>query len=312
VQGPESLQGEGRLRHGLTPSRAPGTSPGPGGPPVSPPGRRWRVPDLGVGVGLRIPHYEHLAATWPEVAWFEVISENFFVDGGSPRYWLDRFRERYPVVLHGVAMSLGSEEDPEHTRRLVELARRVRAPWVSDHLCFTRAGGVQTHDLLPLPYTEEVLRHVIERCKRIAGSLSVPFAVENPSTYLGWRASEMSEVEFLVRLAEAADIGLLLDVNNVFVSACNHGFDPLAYLDAVPAERVVQIHLAGHSVREGYRLDTHDGPVCDEVTALYRRAVARLGPVSTLIEWDDRLPPFPALQAEAARAAAVRAEALGG
>ncbi len=272
---------------------------------------RFQVPDLGVGVGLRIPHYGHLDAQRPAVPWFEVISENFLVDGGAPRYWLDRFRERYPLVLHGVSMSLGSDEDRDHTDRIVALARATGTPWVSDHVCLTRAGGVQTHDLLPVPYTEDVLRHMVERCKRVAGRLPVPFAVENPSSYLGWRASEMSEVEFVARLAEEADVGILLDVNNVFVSACNHGFDPVAYLDAIPAERVVQLHLAGHSVREGYRLDTHDAPICDEVWDLYRHAVRRVGAVSTLIEWDDHLPSFPELAAEAERAARIRDEVLG-
>lgn len=296
---------------GSTPSPGASRVGGPAGGPDPVP-RRFDVPDLGVGVGLRIPHYPYLAQAAPPVPWFEVITENFLVDGGAPRYWLDHFRERYPVVLHGVSMSLGSDEDPDHTDRVVALARQVGSPWVSDHVCLTRAGGVQTHDLLPVPYTEEVLRHMVERCKRIAGRLSVPFVVENPSSYLGWRASEMPEVEFLARLAEDADIGILLDVNNVFVSACNHGFDPVAYLDAVPAGRVVQVHLAGHSVRDGWRLDTHDEAVCDEVWALYRHAVARIGPVSTLIEWDANLPTFPELRAEAEKAAAVRAGVLGG
>jgi uncharacterized protein (UPF0276 family) len=272
---------------------------------------RFQVPDLGVGVGLRIPHYPHLSTAWPAVPWFEVITENFLGDGGAPRYWLDTFRERYPLVMHGVSMSLGSEEDPEHTARVVRLARHLRSPWVSDHLCFTRAGGVQTHDLLPLPYTEDVLRHVVERCKRISGELGVPFVVENPSTYLTWNASEMSEAEFLGRLAEAADIGILLDINNVYVSACNHGLDPRTWIDAIPADRVVQLHLAGHSIREGHRLDTHDHPVCDEVWDLYRHTVARVGAVSTLVEWDDQLPPFPELLAEAGRAQRIREEVLG-
>lgn len=270
---------------------------------------RFGLSDLGIGVGLRIPHYPYLAAEWPTVPWFEVITENFLVDGGAPRYWLDRFRERYPVVLHGVSMSLGGDEDEDHTTRVVELARRTRSPWVSDHVCLTRAGGIQTHDLLPVPYTEEVLRHMVERCKRIAGRLTVPFAVENPSSYLGWVASSMPEAEFVARLAEEADVGILLDVNNVYVSACNHGFDAVAYLDAIPADRVVQMHLAGHSVLDGYRLDTHDDHVCDDVWALYRHAVRRFGYVSTLIEWDAAIPPFPTLMAEAQRAVTERAAA---
>jgi uncharacterized protein len=271
---------------------------------------KFGVPDLGVGVGLRIPHYRFLEDEKPEVPWFEILSENFFVEGGAPRYWLDRFRERYPLVAHGVSASIGSDEDPDHTHRLVALAKHTGTPWVSDHVCFTRAGGVNSHDLLPLPYTEEVLAFVVERCKRLQGALPVPFALENPSTYLGWRASEMPESEFVARVAEAADIGILLDVNNVFVSAVNHGLDPVAYLDAIPVDRVVQIHLAGHSVMDGYRLDTHDHPVCDEVWDLYRHAVRRFGAVSTLLEWDAHLPTFPELLAEAAKAEAIRREIL--
>ncbi len=271
---------------------------------------RFGVPELGVGVGLRVPFYPHLDEHLPAMDWFEVISENFMGDGGSPQYWLGRFLERYPIVQHGVSMSVGSDEDEEHTRRLVALAKRTGTPWVSDHLCFTSAGGLNSHDLLPLPYTREVLDHVVERCKRIAGHLDVPFALENPSSYLGWRASEWPEAEFLAEVAERADVGILLDVNNVFVSSINHGFDPRAYLDVLPADRVVQIHLAGHSIREGYRLDTHDAPVCDEVWGLYREVIERLGPIPTLVEWDDQLPSWERLAEEAAAARRIRDEAV--
>lgn len=270
---------------------------------------RWGLPELGVGVGLRIPHYAHLAEHLPAMDWFEVISENFMGDGGSPQHWLGRFLERYPIVQHGVSLSIGSDENPEHTARLVALARRTRTPWVSDHLCFTSAGGHNSHDLLPLPYTRDVLEHVVERCKRVAGALPVPFALENPSSYVGWRASAMPEQDFLVEVLERADIGLLLDVNNVYVSACNHGTDPRAWLAAIPGDRVVQVHLAGHSVRQGYRLDTHDAPVCDEVWQLYRELIERIGPVPTLIEWDDELPGWDRLAEEAAAARRVRDEA---
>lgn len=263
-----------------------------------------------MGVGFRIPHYAHVCDQRPPMDWFEVISENHMVDGGGPLYWLERLRETYPVVLHGVSMSLGSDEDEEHTRRLKTLARRTRAPWVSDHVCFTTAGGVNSHDLLPVPYTRAVLDHMVERCKRIAQALDVPFAVENPSSYLGWKDSEMPEVEFVAELCERADVGWMLDVNNVFVSAVNHGLDARAYLDAVPADRVVQVHLAGHSVREGYRLDTHDAPVCDEVWELYRYAIERIGPVSTLVEWDGNIPAWDRLAEEADVARRLRAEAV--
>src|SRR5688500_17296507 len=199
---------------------------------------RFGLPDLGVGVGLRVPHYAHVAEQRPAMDWFEIVSENFMVDGGSPLHWLDRVAETYPIVQHGVSMSLGGDEDEEHTRRLLALARRTGTPWVSDHVCFTSAGGVSSHDLLPVPYTRDVLEHMVARCKRSAGSSAVPCAVENASTSLGFRDSEMPEHEFVAELVERADIGWMLDVNNVFVSSVNHGFDPRRYLDAVPADRV--------------------------------------------------------------------------
>jgi uncharacterized protein len=271
---------------------------------------RFGVPDLGVGVGFRVPHYAEVIERRPPMDWFEVISENHMVDGGSPLHWLDQLLERYPVVQHGVSMSLGSDEDPEHTQRMRALVERTRTPWVSDHLCFTTAHGLNSHDLLPVPYTEELLAHVSDRCKRAADAFGIPFAVENPSTYLGFRASTMPEWAFLAELAERADAGILLDVNNVFVSSINHGFDPLEYLAAIPGDRVVQIHLAGHSIREGYRLDTHDAPVCDEVLALYRTVIERFGPISTLVEWDGQIPSWERLSEEAATARRIREEAV--
>ncbi len=271
---------------------------------------RFDVPALGVGVGFRRPHFEEVVTARPEMDWFEVISENFMVDGGSPRHFLDRLREAYRVVPHGVAMSLGSDEDPEHTARLVELVRTLDAPWVSDHLCFTGAAGVRVHDLVPLPYTAPVRDHLVDRIRRVQDRTGVPFAVENVSSYLAYRGSLMAEWDFLAEVAEQADCALLLDVNNIFVSSVNHGFDPMVYLEAVPVDRVVQIHLAGHSVKDGYRLDTHDHPVCDEVWALYAEAVRRIGPVTTLIEWDGHIPSFARLQEEAASARRVRDAAL--
>jgi uncharacterized protein (UPF0276 family) len=275
---------------------------------------RFGVPDLGVGVGLRVPFYGQVAEQLPAMDWFEIISENFLVDGGSPLYWLERVSARYPLVQHGVSMSLGSREDPDHTARMKSLVRRTQTPWVSDHLCFTHAH-VNSHDLLPVPYTREMMDHLVDRCRKAADDFGVPFVVENPSTYLGYKASTMSEWDFLAELAERADVGILLDVNNVFVSSVNHGFDPLAYLDAIPLDRIVQIHLAGHQIRrlEGrgeYRLDTHDSPVCDEVWALYREVIRRAGPISTLVEWDDQLPPWERLVEEAETARRHRDEAL--
>jgi uncharacterized protein (UPF0276 family) len=272
---------------------------------------RFGVPDLGVGVGFRVPHYAKVVSDRPPMDWFEIISENFMVDGGSPLHYLERVLDAgYPVVQHGVSMSIGGREDPEHTRRLVQLVERTHTPWVSDYVCFTGSERINAHDLLPVPYTPQMLDHMVERSKRMQGALSVPFALENPSSYLSFRASTMPEWDFVGELVERADIGLMLDVNNVFVSSINHGFDPREYLDAIPHDRVVQIHLAGHSILEGYRLDTHDAPVCDEVWALYRYAVERIGPVSTLIEWDGNIPSWERLAEEAATARALRAEAV--
>ncbi|MCA9489981.1 MAG: DUF692 domain-containing protein [Myxococcales bacterium] len=268
-------------------------------------------PFSGFGLGLRREHYPDFLSGEAEVDFVEVISENFMVDGGRPLAVLEQVRTHYPVILHGVSLSVGSADgvDREYLARLRALADRIEPLWVSDHLCWTRTSAHNSHDLLPLPYTREVLEHVVERCKRIAGELPVPFALENPSTYVGWQASAMPEQDFLAELLERADIGLLLDVNNVFVSACNHGTDPRAWLAAIPGDRVVQVHLAGHSIREGYRLDTHDAPVCDEVWQLYRELIERIGPVPTLIEWDDELPSWERLAEEAASARRVRDEA---
>jgi len=271
---------------------------------------RFRVPDLGIGVGYRPRHYAEVIEEQPAMDFFEVLSENFMVDGGPLRRRLEELVERYPVVAHGVSLNLGAEGDPEHLKRLADLVRRTGAAWASDHLCFTGSHGANTHDLLPVPYTAEVLEHMVERIRRAQDALGVVLAIENPSSYLEYTDSTMPEWEFLAELVERADCGVLLDVNNVFVSAHNHGFDAVAYLDAVPADRVVQIHLAGHSIRGGFRLDTHDGPVCDEVWALYAHAIRRLGPITTLIEWDGHVPEFSRLSEEAERARAVRTSAL--
>ncbi len=273
---------------------------------------KFRVPDLGVGVGLRVPHYGHILDQTPAMDWFEIISENFMVDGGSPRYHLDRVRERYAVVPHGVSMNLAGPRDPEHLAGLARLVAHIEPPWVSDHLCWTGTAHARVHDLLPVPYTPAVRDAVVDRIDEVQQRLGRPFALENVSSYLAYKDSVMPEWDFLAEVAERADCALLLDVNNVYVSSVNHDFDPDDYLAHVPADRVVQIHLAGHSVREGYLLDTHDAPVCDEVWALYARAIARLGAVATSIEWDDHLPDFPRLQAEAETARRVRDRAVAG
>jgi uncharacterized protein (UPF0276 family) len=271
---------------------------------------RFQVPDLGIGVGYRVPHYRQVIDEEPAIDWFEVLSENFMGDGGSPRWHLDRLTERYRAVPHGVSLSLGSEADPEHVDRLVALVDRLDAPWFSDHLCWTGTRAHRAHDLLPVPYTPAMLRHVADRIRAIQDRTGRLFALENVSAYLGFVDSTHAEWDFLAELVERADCGLLLDVNNIFVSSVNLGFDPTAFLDAIPADRVVQIHLAGHSVRDGWRLDTHDAPVCDEVWALYAAAIQRCGSVSTLIEWDGDIPVFDRLREEAETARRWRDQAL--
>jgi uncharacterized protein (UPF0276 family) len=266
-------------------------------------------PALGCGVGLRPVHYAHVLDTCPAVDWFEVISENFMVPGGRPLHVLERVRADYPLVLHGVSLSIGSSDplDLAYLGELRALAERIEPAWVSDHLCWTGVGGHNLHDLLPLPYTEEALAHVVERIKRVQDTLGRRIALENVSSYLEFNDSRLTEWEFLAAVAERADCAILLDVNNIFVSAYNHGFDPHTYLAAVPRERVAQYHLAGHSDHGTHLLDTHDHPVRDEVWALFADAVRDIGPRSTLIEWDDQLPAFERLCAEAEHARAVAA-----
>jgi uncharacterized protein len=268
-------------------------------------------PRLGTGIGLRAPHYAAVLADPPAVDWFEIISENFLVPGGNPRRVLRAVRERWPVVMHGVAMSLGSVDplDDAYLDRLAALAREIEPAWISDHVCWSSLGGRRAHDLWPLPYTEEALAHVAARIARVQERLGRRILVENVSSYVAFRASTMGEAEFLAALAERADCGLLVDVNNVYVSARNHGFDARAYLAALPAARVGQFHLAGHSDHGTHLLDTHDHPVCDDVWELYRFAVARFGAASTLIEWDDKLPPLARVVEEAAHARAIARDA---
>jgi uncharacterized protein (UPF0276 family) len=273
---------------------------------------RNAIPDLGVGVGLRGPHVKHVTREQPSMAWFEIISENYFAEGGVMRAQLEAVRAAYRVIPHGVSLSIGGTDpmDPDYLARLGALVRRIDAPWCSDHLCWTGVRGVDVHDLLPMPYTSGTLAHVAERVKRVQGALEIPFALENASSYMAYRESTMPEHEFLAQLAERADCGILLDVNNVFVSAHNHGFDAEAYIDAIPADRVVQIHVAGHTDKGTYLLDTHSDHVRPEVWALYRRAIRRCGAVSTLVEWDEDIPSWEVLAAEAAATAAERDGAL--
>jgi uncharacterized protein (UPF0276 family) len=260
--------------------------------------------DYGVGIGLRIPHYRHIFDRKPVVDWFEIISENFMVDGGRPLAVLDQILERYRVVQHGVSMYFGSAEplNREHLRRLKTLVKRTRTPWLSDHLCWGSVDGRYTHDLLPMPYTFEAAEVTARKIRDARDFLEVPIAVENVSSYAEFHVSEMTEWEFLNEVVERADCGILLDVNNIYVSSQNHDFDPLEYLNAVPPERVAQIHVAGHSKYEKYILDTHDHAVIDPVWKLYEHAIGRAGVTATLLEWDDRIPSFDEVHAEARKA----------
>lgn len=268
--------------------------------------------DLGVGVGLRVPHYAAILAEQPAVDFFEIISENFLVGGGKPLYHLGRVLERYAVVQHGVSLGIaGPEElDRDYLMRLKLLARRTKTPWLSDHFCWSGAGGAHLHDLLPIPYTPEAVRRVVERARMVQDFLEVPFALENTSSYLTYRSSTLSEWEFISEIAERADIGLLFDVNNVYVSAYNHGFDAQEFVRSVPHERIFQIHLAGHTNLGKYIIDTHRGSVSEPVLDLYRQTIALTGRVSTLIEWDDEIPELAVLLAEAERARRVREEGV--
>lgn len=256
---------------------------------------RFGFPSLGFGMGLRSQHYPDIVEAWPsEVDWFEIISENCMESDGRPKRMLERVREHYPVVMHGVSLSIGSTDplNKDYLKNLKALAAWVRPAWVSDHVCWTGTHGINTHDLLPVPYTEEALRHIVPRVKQVQEYLNRPILLENPSSYLGFRDVDMPEWEFLARLADEAECGLLLDVNNVYVNAFNHRFDPKTYLDHIPADRVVQIHLAGHENLGTHIIDTHSDHVIGEVWALYRYAVQRFGVVSTMIEWDEHIPAF--------------------
>lgn len=261
-------------------------------------------PNLGFGVGLRTTHFAEILTTWPPVDWFEIISENFLDSHGRPSYVLEQVAERYPVVMHGVSLSIGSSDPLNfgYLEKLRGLARRVQARWISDHICWTGVNGWNTHDLLPIPFHEESLKHVAERVRIVQDFLEQPLVLENPSSYVEFRSSTMTEQEFVVRLVEETGCGLLLDVNNVFVSASNHEFDPVEYIESIPADRVVQMHLAGHTDCGTHRIDTHDGPVIDPVWELYRLAQSRTDGVSTLLEWDARIPDFATVHAEVLKA----------
>lgn len=270
-------------------------------------------PNLGLGVGLRAAHFGHILQHWPAVDWFEIISENYVDTQGRPRHVLDQIAERYPIVMHGVSMSIGSTDplDFDYLAKLKRLAGEINARWISDHLCWTGVAGRNSHDLLPIPYNEESLTHVVGRIKTVQEFLERPLILEDPSSYVTFAASTMTEWEFLSAMADEADCGLLLDVNNVYVSGVNHDFDPEEYVRGVPHERVVQFHLAGHTNMGDYCIDTHDAAVIDPVWRLYQLAYELTGGASTLLEWDANIPPFDVLHAEVLKARRHIADQLG-
>ena len=268
---------------------------------------------LGYGLGLRTEYYDAIIEQKPNVDWFEILSENYLVDGGKPLYYLDKVREHYPIVMHGVSMSIGGT-DPlnwDYLKQLKQLADRIEPRWLSDHLCWTGQGGHNLHDLMPLPYNEAVIKHVTSRVKQVQDFLGRQILLENVSSYVTYRHSELTEWEFHRAIAEESDSLILLDVNNIYVSSRNHGFDPLQYLRGIPKDRVQQFHLAGHSDYGDYVIDTHDHPVPNPVWDLYQNALERFGSVSVMIERDDRMPPFDELLEELAEARRIGERVLG-
>jgi uncharacterized protein len=267
--------------------------------------------DYGLGLGLRVPHYDHILSEKPTVDWFEIISETFMVDGGRPLEVLDRILAQYRVVQHGVSLYFGSADDPdrEHLKRLKALTKRTKTPWLSDHLCWGSVDGTYSHDLLPMPYTFAAAKRTAEKIRLVRDYLELPIAVENVSSYTEFHVSEMTEWEFLTEVVELADCGILLDVNNIYVSSKNHSFDPYDYVNNVPHHRVAQMHIAGHTKFEKYLLDTHDHPVLDPVWKLYAHAIRLCGVTATLLEWDDKIPSFQEVHDEALKANQFIAEA---
>jgi len=266
----------------------------------------------GFGLGLRSVHYQALLDTRPRVDWLEAITENYLVPGGQPLRFLERIRERFDLVLHGVSLSIGSVDppDPQYLSQVRQLADRFQPAWISDHLCWTGIDGINLHDLMPLPYTEEALHLVCDHVRQVQDALGRQILMENVSSYLEYRESSLTEWEFLRAVSEQADCNILLDVNNVYVSSVNHGFDPLDYLRALPCSRIRQIHLAGHSNNGNHLIDTHDQPICEEVWQLYGEAVQLFGAVPAMIERDDNIPPLAELVDELDMARRVAGAAL--
>jgi uncharacterized protein (UPF0276 family) len=267
---------------------------------------------LGFGLGLRSEYYQQILEQRPAVDWFEIISENYMVEGGKALYFLDALKEHYPLVMHGVSLSIGGSHtlDIDYLRQLRKLANRVQPHWISDHLCWSRGNAHQLHDLLPLPFTEESLQHVAARVRTVQDILERPLVLENVSAYLQWKTSCMSESQFLAELCQLTGCELLLDVNNVYVSSRNQGFDPWQFIMELPHERIRQIHLAGHSDYGQYLIDTHDAPIADTVWALYGKTLGQLGATATLIERDDHFPSLDELLAELKQARALADDAL--
>ncbi len=273
-----------------------------------------RLPNPGFGLGLRTEHYLEFLDAPQRVDWLEILSDNYLVPGGKPLVMLDSIRANYPVVMHGVALSIGAADgpDPAYLRDLAALARRVEPLWISDHLCWTGVHGRVLHDLYPLPFSDAALDVVVRNVHQVQDALQRPLVLENVSSYVSFQASEMSEWEFITEVCQRTGCGLLLDVNNIYVSSVNHGFDPRAFLRGIPPDRVQQIHLAGHTDHGDHIIDTHDHPVADPVWALYAEALALVGPVATMIERDDHIPPLEELVAELDHARAIAAQAVSG
>lgn len=271
-----------------------------------------KMPFLGYGLGLRPDYYEEILALKPDIDWFEIITENYLVPGGKPLYYLDEIRKHYPLVMHGVSLSLASSDalDFNYLQEIKNLAKRIEPVWISDHLCWTGVDNVNLHDLMPIPYTYEAINYLVPRIQQIQEFLGRRILIENVSSYLTYKQSEMTEWEFVRELVQRADCYILLDVNNVYVSSVNHQFNPLDYINAMPKERVAQIHLAGHSNEGAYIIDTHDAPVIQEVWDLYAKTIARLGPVSSMIERDDNMPAFAELLAEVHKTKSIAASVL--
>ncbi len=271
-------------------------------------------PFLGYGLGLRSAYYQQILEQSPDVDWFEVVSENFMVPGGKALYYLDAIAERYPLVMHGVSLSIGGPHalDPDYLKQLKQLAERIKPAWISDHLCWSRGNAHQLHDLLPLPYTKESLEYIADRVAQVQDVLQRPLVLENVSSYVRGAADDFTEWEFLGALSQATGCELLLDVNNVYVSSRNHGFDPWTFIQSLPTDKVRQLHLAGHSDYGDYVIDTHEHPVSDPVWALYQRTLAHFGPVATLLERDDHFPPFEELLDELHTARELGDHALAG